>query len=96
MNVECNFFGPFRDTIGTKTIKREYSGEITLIELIRDLETDYGGIEEQLLSEDGTLNGTLSITVDGEHVRQLDSGATELSDGSVVRFSPPVSGGDGA
>lgn len=93
MNVECNFFGPFRDTIGTKTIEPECPDGTTLIELIRELETDYGGIEDQLLSEDGTLNDTLSITVDGEHIRQLDSGATTLNDDSVVRFAPPVSGG---
>lgn len=93
MNVECNFFGPFRETVGTKTIERECPPGTILIELIDDLETDYEGIAGQLLAEEGKLKENISITVDSEHVRQLDEEETELADGSVVRFAPPVSGG---
>ena len=93
MNVECNFFGPFRDTVGAKTVERECPRGTTLLELIHDLEGEYEGIAEQLLTEAGTLEENLSITVDSEHIRQLDGEETELRDGSVVRFAPPVSGG---
>lgn len=93
MHVECNFFGPFRDTVGTKTVERECPRGTTLLELIYDLEEEYEGIADQLLADEETLKENISIAVDGEHVRQLDGEKTELDDGSVVRFAPPVSGG---
>jgi len=93
MHVECNFFGPFRDVVGTKTVERECPRGTTLLELIYDLEDEYEGIADQLLADEETLKENISIAIDGEHVRQLGGEEAELNDGSIVRLAPPVSGG---
>ncbi|MDR5673820.1 ubiquitin-like small modifier protein 1 [Halalkaliarchaeum sp. AArc-GB] len=93
MEVECNFFGPVRDVVGTKTVVCELPVGATVAELVCDLDETYDGLADQLLEREHELAENLVITVDGRNVQQLDGGETELDDGAVVRISPSVGGG---
>lgn len=93
MDVECNFFGPIRDVVGTKTIVHELPPGTTVTELVTDLDETYDGVADQLLKGESELADNLVITVDGRNVRQLDGEETILDDGAVVRISPSVGGG---
>ena len=93
MEIECRLFGPFRDSVGTKTLSYE-TDAADYEELLSDLEQEYPGLDGRLLGEGGVAGG-VAITVnrdDIRHGKHLD-GAVE--DGDIVRLTPSVHGGAG-
>lgn len=93
VQVECHLFGPFRESVGRKELRRDVDAGTTLGDLLASLEAEYDGLADELLDDDGELDGTSVVTVDGKHARHLDGAETELEEGTVVRLTPPVYGG---
>jgi len=93
MPVECNFFGPLRESVGTKTVEHDIGEGTTVADLAMELAAEYDALREELLTEDGDLQGNVNVTVDGNNIRQLSGVDTVLEDGMTVRFAPPVVGG---
>ncbi|WP_101296957.1 ubiquitin-like small modifier protein 1 [Halegenticoccus soli] len=92
MQVEYNFFGPMRDAVGTKTVRREVPTGATVGEALRAVCEEFDGLEPHLF-EDGDLLDRVTVTVNARNVRQLDGAETTLADGDVLRLAPPVVGG---
>jgi len=93
VQLECVFFGPFREAVGRKTVRYE-TDAATVGDLLSDLEADYPSLEGDLLAENGTeLAGDTVVTIDTRHVTQLEGLETSLEAGSVVRLVPSVYGG---
>ncbi|APW98708.1 thiamine biosynthesis protein ThiS [Halobiforma lacisalsi AJ5] len=99
MQLECVFFGPFRDAVGEKTVHHEVEADrdadrVTVGTLLADLEATYPDLEGELLADDGTATaGDTVVTVDERNVTHLDGLETELDPSSVVRMIPSVYGG---
>lgn len=91
MEVECVFFGPFRDEVGEKTVRLETDAQ-TVGALLADLEADHPGLAGRLLDDDGVAS-EIAVTHNGRHVQHEDGVDTELADGDVVRLTPAVYGG---
>ena len=91
MQVECRFYGPFREETGEKRIIHETNAE-TVGELLSDLSTRYPGLDGKLI-ENGEIAGSTVVTHNKKDIRHLDGPATELSDGDVIRLTPSVYGG---
>jgi molybdopterin synthase sulfur carrier subunit len=92
VQVECHLFGPYRESVGQKELRREVDAGATLGDLLAALEDEYDGLAGELLDGD-ELDGTTVITVNGKHARHVNGAATELDEGDVVRLTPPVYGG---
>ena len=93
MQVECRFFGPFRDDTGETTVDLETNAR-TVGDLLAELERSYPSLAERLLDPDGDgLAGSTVVTRAKRDVRHLDGLDTELSDGDVIRLVPSVYGG---
>ena len=93
MQLECRFFGPFRDATGEKTVHFEPDGE-TIGDLLADLESTYPGLEGELMADDGTgLAGDTVVSLNKRNVTHIDGLETELEDGDVIRLVPSVYGG---
>jgi MoaD family protein len=91
MELECAFFGPFREPVGTKTVVVDTDAE-TVGDLLVELEGRYPGLEGRL--RDGEeLAGEVVVTLNGSHVQHEDGFETPLSAGDVIRVSPAVYGG---
>ena len=90
MQIECNFFGPLRDTVGEKTVVREVDANATVGDLVAELVADHGlgGV----FTDDGGL-GSVTATLNGTNISHLDGLDTALEDGDVIRLAPPVVGG---
>jgi len=91
MQVECVFFGPFRDEVGEKTVVRE-TGAATVGGLLAEVETSYPGLEGRLLDGEEVVS-EVAVTLNDTHVQHIDGADTALSDGDVVRMTPAVYGG---
>jgi sulfur-carrier protein len=78
----------------TKGEKRVQASGATLAAVIDDLETNYAGLRERLLS-DGKLNRYVNIYVDDEDVRFSGGLEAEVPEGGTVTILPAVAGGAG-
>lgn len=93
MQVECTFFGPLRESAGTRTVEQELPGDATVDDLVDRLAAEFDEFGEQVVDEDGGLSEAVNVTVDGRNVRQLDGEDSPLEDGATVRFAMSVVGG---
>lgn len=91
MQVECVFFGPFRDEVGEKTVTRE-TDAATVGELLGEVEASYPGLEGRLLDGEAVVS-EVAVTLNDTHVQHIDGAGTELSDGDILRMTPAVYGG---
>ena len=79
-----------RMTDGADTVETETE---TDKETILKLETDYPGIKERIVNEEGELHRFVNIYVNGEDVRFVNGLATSLKSGDEVSIVPAVAGG---
>lgn len=93
MEVEVKLFGPVREDIGEKTLRRTLPEKATVDDLVDDLVGAFPRLDGRFVDDEGELNSSVNITVAGTNVRQLDGLSTVLDDGDVVRVAPPVVGG---
>ncbi|WP_049915010.1 ubiquitin-like small modifier protein 1 [Natrialba taiwanensis] len=93
MQLECVFFGPFRDAVGTKTVHYETTAE-TVGDLLRELEADVPELDGELVAaDDSELAGDTVVTLDKRNVMHIDGLATRVQEGDVIRLVPSVYGG---
>jgi molybdopterin converting factor small subunit len=93
MDVECVCFGPIREAVGTKTVAQTLEEGSTVGDLVAKLDRELDGFRGAALTDDGELREGIVVTVDTDHIRQLDGTATTLTDGDTVRITPQIQGG---
>ncbi|WP_096389253.1 ubiquitin-like small modifier protein 1 [Halopenitus persicus] len=91
MQVECRFFGPFREDVGERSVEIE-TGAATYGDLLAELENRYPSLGGRLIA-DGSLVGEVAVTRNRKNIRHLEGPETPLRDGDVVRLTPSVYGG---
>ncbi|SIR72718.1 ubiquitin-like small modifier protein 1 [Natronorubrum thiooxidans] len=96
MEIELRFFATFREAVGEKTRTRGFEDEATVGDVLGALETEYEGLEGQLL-EDGAdglaIRPQLSVLKNGRDVVHMAGPETVLEDGDTLSVFPPVAGG---
>ncbi|WP_144904553.1 MoaD/ThiS family protein [Halobellus captivus] len=91
MRIECVFFGPLRDPVGTKTVVVDTDSG-TVRELLTELEDTYDGLDGRLLDGE-QLSGEIVVTWNRRHVQHEDGLETALSEDDVIRLTTAVYGG---
>lgn len=91
VQVECRFFGPFREDVGERSVEIETAAE-TYGDLLAELEDRYPELSGRLI-EDGSLVGEVAVTRNTKNIRHLEGPETPLRDGDVIRLTPSVYGG---
>jgi sulfur-carrier protein len=69
------------------------SDATSLAEAVDKLETDFPGIKERIVDEQGEIRRFVNIYVNGDDVRFLDNIKTALKPGDEVSIVPAVAGG---
>lgn len=77
-------------TNNTDIVKTDAS---TLAEAVDRLESDYPGIKERIVGDDGEIRRFVNIYVNGEDVRFLSNLSTALAASDEVSIVPAVAGG---
>lgn len=91
MQIECRFYGSFREAIGEKRTVYE-TDAATVGELLHELEATNPTLEGRLISDNGFGSSTV-VTKGKKDVRHLDGITTELAEGDIIRLTPAVYGG---
>lgn len=94
MQLECIFFGPFREDVAEKSVTWNTDAE-TVGDVLRELEATYPVLEGRLVDEtaDDGIAGKTVVTKNKTDIRHLESLETSVDDGDVLRLVPSVYGG---
>ncbi|MEJ5293307.1 MAG: ubiquitin-like small modifier protein 1 [Candidatus Methanosuratincola sp.] len=92
MRVKAEFFADLRERVGSPAMELQISGR-TVLDLIEEIDALSGGSFMMHVVEGGRLKDMVKVLVNGRDVRGLRELDTELSEGDVVSFFPPVAGG---
>lgn len=88
-----NLFGPYREIVGEKTVRRELPAGATVADLFRGLADDHADLAGRVLADDGEVSNSVTVTKNGRNVKLFHGAETVLEDGDVIRAAPPVHGG---
>lgn len=69
------------------------AGGSDLAACIKDLETNFPGMQARIMDETGQLRRFVNVYVNGDDVRFMDGLKTGLKDGDEVSIVPAVAGG---
>lgn len=92
MAIQCELYGPLRETVGRKTVELSLDAPTTVHDVLTALSADHDGLTSQLFGPDGELR-SINITVNQTQIEQQDGLETDVADGDIVRIAPPVRGG---
>lgn len=93
MDLQLRFFATFREAVGQKTLDHEFDDGSTVGEVLLTLESEYDGLEGQLLDDQGELQPNLNILKNGREVLHMKGTETPMEDGDTLSIFPPVAGG---
>ena len=92
MELDLRFFATFREAVGQKTLTREFDDDVTVGEVLEELEAEYDDLEGQLL-ENGEVRPQLNVLKNGRNVVHEEGVETVLEAGDTLSVFPPVAGG---
>ncbi|WP_224268103.1 ubiquitin-like small modifier protein 1 [Haloprofundus salinisoli] len=92
MQLQLRFFATFREAVGQKTIDREYDDGLVVGDVLSALESEFDGLEGQLL-ENGELKPQINVLKNGREVLHIQGIETTMEDGDTLSVFPPVAGG---
>ncbi|MFB6103034.1 MAG: ubiquitin-like small modifier protein 1 [Haloplanus sp.] len=93
MDLELRFFATFREAVGQKTLEHEFEDGSTVRDVLLTLESEYNGLEGQLIDDEGDLQPNLNILKNGREVLHMEGPETTMEDGDTLSVFPPVAGG---
>jgi molybdopterin synthase sulfur carrier subunit len=93
MQLELRFFATFRESVGQKTLEREFEDGATVRDVLLTLESAYDGLEGKLIDDEGDLQPNLNVLKNGREVLHMDGPETVLEDDDTLSVFPPVAGG---
>lgn len=86
--MEVTVYGPLRGVTVDATVTIEYTGE-TVDDALEALVEAYPGLERHLYRDDGTLESSVRLLVDGTRVAPDDPCPPD----ATLQLHPPVHGG---
>jgi len=92
MKVKVRLFGEFREAAGKETVELELPVGADCEAALRELVRREAKLSDLLFSEGG-LRDHLHVFLNGENVNHREGLKTKLSEGDVLTFFTPISGG---
>jgi molybdopterin synthase sulfur carrier subunit len=91
--MKVKLFATLKQLVGAKEIEVELKGDDTVGSVLDKLVADYPVLRDQILDEDGNLEGYINVFVNKQSMRFLDGLDTALNEDDVLAIFPPVAGG---
>ncbi|MBC7120146.1 MAG: MoaD family protein [Candidatus Methanosuratus sp.] len=92
MRVKAEFFADLREKVGCPVKEVDFPGR-TVLDLVAEIDALSGGGFMRHIVEGGRLKDLVKVLVNGRDIRGISGLYTELKEGDVVSFFPPVAGG---
>ena len=89
--MRVRVFGTLRALVGAKEVEVEAAG--TVGNVLEKLTAGNPALREQVLDEDGNLQSSIHVLVNGRSIRFLDGLDTAIQEDDQFALFPPVGGG---
>lgn len=94
ITIKVHFLFNLRSIVGKKEVPLRLENSVTIRDLMELLIGQYGKkLEEVLKRNDGKINPSITILVNGRNIDFIKGFETILSDGDIVSIIPPAGGG---
>lgn len=92
MRVQVKLFGEFREAAGRDTLTLDLPDGADCLHALKALSREYPRLGSLIFSGEN-LKDHLHVFLNGQNVNNLQGLATRLSEGDVLTFFLPISGG---
>ncbi|MEN3009464.1 MAG: ubiquitin-like small modifier protein 1 [Candidatus Bipolaricaulaceae bacterium] len=92
MRVQVKLFGEFREAVGREAVALELPAGADCLQALRALAAHHPALAPLLFAGE-RLKDHLHVFLNGQNVNNLGGLATKLSEGDVLTFFTPISGG---
>lgn len=93
MRVEIALYGGARGAVGAKSLERDLEDGATVDDLLAGLVEEYPDLRGPLVTSEGELQPSISLTVNGSALATLGGPETELEDGDRLVVAHSMRGG---
>ncbi len=91
--MRVNFFATLRPLVGVKEAEVELQAGDTVGNVLEKLTAEYPALRGRVLDDDGNLQSSINVLVNGRSIRFLDGLDTAIEEGDQLALFPPVGGG---
>jgi sulfur-carrier protein len=92
LSVEVKLTSVLQRVVGSKSVQTEGK---TVGELLENMNRQYPGFKEQIITADGGLHRFVNIYINDEDIRFLQSLDTPVQEGDILSILPALAGGSG-
>ena len=87
------FFATLQQAVGSSEVDVELEPGATVRQLLAALASDYPVLSGKVFDEDGNLQHSLNVLLNGRHIRYLDGLDSNVSEDDRIALFPSVGGG---
>jgi molybdopterin synthase sulfur carrier subunit len=89
--MRVKIFSTLRQVVGAKEVEVETAD--TVRDMLEQLTAEYPSLRGRILDDDGNLQSSINLLVNGRSIRYLDGLNTTLKESDQIALFPPVGGG---
>jgi molybdopterin synthase sulfur carrier subunit len=89
--MRVKIFSTLRSVVGAK--EAEVGAADTVGDVLEELMARYPGLRERILDDDGNLQSSINVLVNGRNIRFLNGLDTTVQESDQLALFPPVGGG---
>jgi molybdopterin synthase sulfur carrier subunit len=89
--MRVKIFSTLRSVVGAKEV--EVGAADTVGSVLEELITKHPALRERILDEDGNLQSSINILVNGRNIRFINCLDTPVKESDQLALFPPVGGG---
>ena len=89
--MRVKIFGTLRQVVGAKEVGVDAAD--TVRDVLERLTAEHPALRERILDDDGSLQSSITLLVNGRNVRFLNGLDTTVRENDQVALFPPVGGG---
>jgi len=91
--MRVRIFATLRQLVGAKEAEVEVEAGDTVRNVLAKLTAAYPALGEHVLDNDGNLQSSMNVLINGRSIRFLDGLDTAIQEGDQLALFPPVGGG---
>ena len=91
--MKIRVFGTMRHLLGSADAEVDTVPGGNVRDILMALAADHPRLGQRILDEDGELQRSTNVLVNGRHISHLDGLATEVTEGDRIALFPAVGGG---
>ncbi len=91
--MKVRIFATLRSLVGAKEIEVDVEAGDTVWNMLEKLTAEYPALGERVLDDDGNLQSSITVLVNGRSIKFLGGLNSTIQEGDALALFPPVGGG---